>query len=314
MKIKGFVKILIVFTVITLALCMLVSCAPNKKTQQDSGAFFWEVADRDGKKLYLLGSIHVADDDIYPFSDVIVNAFNESSALAVEVDIDALEKDVQMQIEVLQYFMYDDGSTIEDHIDEELFERAKQYLVERDMYSETYLLLKPIFWAELLSQTAAEKTGLSFEKGVDMYFLKAAKKAKKDILEVESAVDQASAMATLSDNLQAFYLEDTLNNVGNLVKETLDLYELWKEADVEKLEKYVYNEDKKKALSDEQLEVFNEFEKVMIVDRNKHMVEKAVEYINSGKTVFYVVGEAHMVGDSGLVNQLEMKGYKVVKR
>jgi len=135
MKIKGFVKILIVFTVITLALCMLVSCAPNKKTQQDSGAFFWEVTDGDGKKLYLLGSIHVADDDIYPFSDVIVNAFNESSALAVEVDIDALEKDVQMQIEVLQYFMYDNGSTIEDHIDEELFERAKQYLVERDMYS-----------------------------------------------------------------------------------------------------------------------------------------------------------------------------------
>ncbi|NLN05114.1 MAG: TraB/GumN family protein, partial [Clostridiaceae bacterium] len=27
-----------------------------------------------------------------------------------------------------------------------------------------------------------------------------------------------------------------------------------------------------------------------------------------------VVGAAHMVGDSGLVNQLEAKGYKVVKR
>ncbi len=314
MKIKGFVRVILVFIVVTLASCMLVSCVPHKEAHEDSGVLFWEVTDGDGKKLYLLGSIHVADDDIYPFSDVILDAFNASDALAVEVDIDALENDIQMQIEVLQYFMYDDGSTIEDHIDEDLFAKAKQYLVERDMYSESYLLLKPIFWAELLSQTAAEKTGLSFDKGVDMYFLKEAKEAQKEILEVETAVDQAKAMASLSNNLQEYYLEDTLNNVGNLVKDTLDLYELWKEADVEKLEKYVYNEEKKKAFSDEQLEILNEFEKVMIVDRNKHMVDKAVEYINSGKKVFYVVGAAHMVGDSGLVNQLEAKGYKVVKR
>lgn len=314
MNIKGFVKVTVIFIVITLVSCMLVSCDPVDEQREDSGVLFWEVKSDDGKRMFLLGSIHVADDDIYPFSDVVMYAFNESSALAVEVDIDALNKDVQLQIQVLQYFMYDDGSTIEDHIDEELFNRAKQYLVDRDKYSESYLLLKPIFWAELLSEVAAEKTGLSFDKGVDLYFLKEAKKAKKEILQVESATGQAEALAGLSDAMQEFYLEDTLNNVGNLVRNTLDLYEIWKEADVDKLEKYVYNVDKKKTLSDEQLEALNEFEKVMIIDRNKLMVEKAVEYINSGKTVFFVVGAAHMIGESGLVNQLESKGYEVVKR
>ena len=307
--------------ILALVSSFLVSCESDKTKddkdkdpKEESGVLFWEVTSQDGKKLYLLGSIHVADDSIYPFSDVVMDAFEECSALAVEADIEALEKDTQLQLEMIQELMYDDGSTIEDHIDEELFTKAKEFLEENDLYIDYYLLFKPVFWADVVSSVATEESGLSHDKGVDMFFIKEAKKAKKEVLEIESVMDQAKMLGGFSDSLQAIYLLDALNNVETAKADVKALYELWKEADVKKFEEYVTRDVEMEGVPEELIEAYSEFEKAMLTDRNEHMVNKAIEYIKSGKTVFYVVGAAHMVGESGLVNQLESKGYEVTKR
>lgn len=48
-----------------------------------------------------------------------------------------------------------------------------------------------------------------------------------------------------------------------------------------------------------------------MTDRNAGMVKKALDFLKNGKSVFYVVGEAHMLGDDGLVNKLTEAGYTV---
>ena len=40
-------------------------------------------------------------------------------------------------------------------------------------------------------------------------------------------------------------------------------------------------------------------------------VKKALDFLKNGKSVFYVVGEAHMLGGDGLVNKLTEAGYTV---
>jgi uncharacterized protein YbaP (TraB family) len=49
----------------------------------------------------------------------------------------------------------------------------------------------------------------------------------------------------------------------------------------------------------------------MSTDRNAAMLEAAKEYLESGDTVFYAVGLAHILAEDGLVNTLRSAGYTV---
>lgn len=49
----------------------------------------------------------------------------------------------------------------------------------------------------------------------------------------------------------------------------------------------------------------------MLTDRNKGMADKAEEYMNDGKKVFFMAGAAHMYGDDGIVQLLKDRGYTV---
>ena len=49
----------------------------------------------------------------------------------------------------------------------------------------------------------------------------------------------------------------------------------------------------------------------MLTDRNIGMADKAEEYLDSGKSVFFAVGAAHMVDSDGVVQLMKDRGYTV---
>ena len=57
---------------------------------------------------------------------------------------------------------------------------------------------------------------------------------------------------------------------------------------------------------------YEEYEKAMSYDRNEGMLEVAKQYLESGDTVFYAVGLAHLLdSNNGLVDTLQQAGYTV---
>jgi uncharacterized protein YbaP (TraB family) len=50
---------------------------------------------------------------------------------------------------------------------------------------------------------------------------------------------------------------------------------------------------------------------MMIYQRNDEMTKKVDEMLKGKEKVFVVVGAAHLVGEKGVLKQLEAKGYKV---
>ena len=54
-----------------------------------------------------------------------------------------------------------------------------------------------------------------------------------------------------------------------------------------------------------------EYVTAMEINRNKGMLNKAIEYLESGDTVFYAVGLAHLIAEDGLVFTLRDAGYTV---
>jgi uncharacterized protein YbaP (TraB family) len=64
-------------------------------------------------------------------------------------------------------------------------------------------------------------------------------------------------------------------------------------------------------LPEEERPIYEEYTKIMENDRNALMLEKAIEYLQSGDVIFYAVGAAHVLAEDGLLNTLRDAGYTV---
>lgn len=290
-----------------LLLSLLVGCTSYGKP------LIWQVDSPDGQTMYLFGSIHVADEKLYPLPGVIMDAFYSCDYLAVEVDMLAYEQDMEAQMEMKLTMMYPDGSTIADEIGTELYERAtaviaelfsEQELEEVGFPLETLSSFKPLLWENLLEVAAIGRAGLSAECGIDVFFMTEAYERGMEILEVESVADQFDFLLGLTPPLQAILLEGALD-VDAAAAANRKIYSLWKRGDTPVLEGLLFNtEGMPPDLADEYMDA-------MLIQRNIGMTAAAEQYMAEGKKVFYVVGLAHMLGENGIVKLLRQNGYTV---
>ena len=294
--------------VFLLGLSMLSGCLFIKDMYAVT-PLMWKVTAPDGQIMYLFGSMHVADKKLYPLPAGITNAFKSCDYLAVEADIVAFENDEEAMMVFIQSFMYPEGQTIADEISAELYQRARARLAELqyewDISLEVMDNFRPAMWADLLQSVATQRAGLSGDYGLDRYFLTEAKKNGMGILEVESVAEQIDMMLGFSLPLQALMLEESLSIDQNVFAQKL-LYSLWKRGNAELIE--IMSIPGEEALMDE---LFAEYWDAMSVKRNLLMAETAMRYMDEGKTVFFVVGLMHMLGDGGIVALLRQSGYTV---
>ena len=97
------------------------------------------------------------------------------------------------------------------------------------------------------------------------------------------------------------------------------MYDLWCSGDEIAVREYLNQEPDLSGLTEEELAEYEaakplmeEYDKAMLTDRNKGMLDVAIEYLESGDVVFYAVGLAHLLeGDNGLVDTLRQAGYTV---
>lgn len=113
-----------------------------------------------------------------------------------------------------------------------------------------------------------------------------------------------------SEALQFSLLSDTVSvSLVDYNRELRELYELWCKGDEAALTEAMT--DDTSGLTEDELKLYNEYMKATITDRNAKMLAAAQTYLESGETVFYAVGLAHLLGENGLVNALRAAGYTV---
>ncbi len=265
----------------------------------------WEATDNNGNSIYMMGTIHVADKDVETFPDYFEAAYAKCDALAVECD--TLSSDIS--ISTYSKLMYTDGTTIKDHVPEEQYNTAVKLLKDAGQYTEAFDYMKPVLWSSYIQVLAAQEAGLSPNYGVDSILLKRAKSENKEILELESVAFQNNLMADLSDDIQAMLFEDIANenSLENYKTVSSQLYENWK--------KGVYSEEiensPESSEDEDYIKVSEEYNKIVVSDRNVNMVEKIESYIDSGKKVMVVAGAAHFYGDAGIIQLLKDDGYTI---
>ncbi|MBQ8133720.1 MAG: TraB/GumN family protein [Clostridia bacterium] len=269
----------------------------------------WEVTDKNGKIIYMMGSIHAADSAVLNMPDYFETAYEKCDSLAVECDISEVSSDTNFLFDYIKLYMYTDNTTIKDHVSEEAYNNAVEILKSEGLYSSMYDLYKPIMWTSFIETAALKESGLSSNYGVDSMLIDRAKTDKKTILELESVEFQMEMLAQIPDNIQtaifdSYADENAFNDMQDDLKE---LYEHWKEGTVTAEEAIGDTE----GMTQEEIQLMNEYNKIMLYDRNIGMAEKAHEYLDSGKTVMFVAGAAHFQGDKGIIKLMENDGCTV---
>jgi hypothetical protein len=265
--------------------------APAKK------AMFWKVSSGE-KVAWLLGSIHLGSKGMYPLPKEMEDAFERSTALLVEIDINHVDMG-KMQMLVFQTGLYGGDETLWDHVSPETRQRLEAFCEKYGLPAMAMSKMKPWAAAMMISTLPLMKSGMEMNLGIDKYFLDKAEKANKRVVEIESADQQMK----LVSGITAEMLEKSVAVSAKQDPEEYGkrLQQAWINGDAGQME----------TIMREQTSDAVEFAKAMVEDRNLHMADVAEQFLKGKEQAFVVVGAGHMVGPGGVVRILAKRGYKV---
>ena len=288
---------------------------PEEEPEQKATPLLYRVTGTDGQQMWLMGTIHVGDERTGFLPQAVYDALDSSSALAVEFDTEAfaqmLAEDQDLATRVISSYFYMDGTTAADHLDPMIYGTASKLLKAAGSNSAEMLLMKPYLWSQTIDSFYLQQAySLTAAKGVDMRLMEYAREKEIEILNVESGIDQMEMLSGLSDSVQESMLASSISiNCADTIYSTEELYEMWCAGDEAELTAYLQEDTSE--MSKQELTLYNEYTKAVSTDRNKEMLTVAKNYLESGDTVFYAVGLAHLLVENGLVNTLRDAGYTV---
>ncbi len=286
---------------------------------------FYHVTGENGQEMWLFGTIHVGDERTAYLPAEIRAAFEASDALAVECDTEAfddlVEEDEKLQEQVSNLYYFSNGTTMESLMEEEDYAQAVRLMKATGNYNMNMPYAKPYVWSSSIENFYLRQGySLHGDQGVEERLMDWAEELDKEILEVESSLFQIKMLTGYSNDLQLLMLEESMESSAEDYWEGVnDLYEKWCAGDEAVLREELSDELDLSELTEEELaeyeaqkHLIEEYDKAMSYDRNDGMLKKAKEYLESGKTVFFAVGLAHLLNDvNGLVDTLQEAGYTV---
>ncbi len=331
-------KKLLALTLALLMVLTLVACGKDTKTKKNTKnetetvtatetepvtetyaesqvtPLLYKVSDKDGDVVWLFGSIHVGIDEMYPLPGYVYKAFDNADYLALECDVVAVENDYNAVAELYALMVYTDGTTIKDHISEDLYEDAVEALEDAGQYNQFLDYYMPSMWSTILDQTTYDYFDFDMLKGVDRHLTERANDRGKEIVEIESNKAHYQMMADYSDPLQEMLLEESVYYYKDeSVKEEInDAVTAWCAGDEEELRKLLTMESAEDAGAEEdEVALYEEYVTAMITERDLLMTDFAEEALKNSEEAFIVVGDAHVLGNGGMVDQLRDRGYTV---
>lgn len=294
----------------SVCLCLLLASIANSAApaEFDSRSVFgtggsdpllYEVV-RGKSRLYLFGTIHFGNANMYPLSDAVAAALEESEVIAMEV----APQDEEATREAYADLVRRRG---EAGVDERLSARVVQLLERYRLPAEYSTKRGPLALSTILSIADSAANGLTVDWGTErvlMAMTTGSGKKKESIEPVGFALDLEFALTPQDQNA---LLQSTLNDIdsGEARRKEIALATTWQRGDEHAIE----------AVMQEALNEGSHAASVKMVAnlarRNHAMLERIRSYLEEQKTYFVAVGIFHIVGSDGLAARLKRLGYSV---
>lgn len=255
-------------------------------------ASVWKVTGPNGGTIYLGGSIHGLDSTDYPLPAAYNRAFDASSALVIEEDLNVSRRAAE---KFYKSGFYPKGDTLKNHVDPRTYEYVRRVFAQAKVPEAEIAKCKP--WMLIMMLWSPSTNSL----GVEAFLMKRARMNQKPILGLESFREHAEVLSGMSDKQAELVLLETFIPQAPGTDLHAKVLNAWRRGDVDAIARFSREMDRD----------LPSFGQRLVVERNRNWIPKIERYIRDRHTYFVVAGAAHMGGPNGVLALLRASGYRV---
>jgi uncharacterized protein YbaP (TraB family) len=258
----------------------------------------WEIEGTENRIL-LLGSIHFLRAEDNPLPRAIHDAYEEADIIVMELAMDSINP---AEIQRIQQEMAIDpqGRSLSDLIGTDSYRQAYSLAASIDIDLDLMLPYEPWFAALQITQLQLLKLGFDGSYGIENTITRKARADRKPLLGLETIGEQLSALDTLPDKAQKFFLLQTLQEAQSSNDDLDTIVKAWKQGNVRKLGRLLLEG------MQEQPEVYDQ----LLVQRNRRWSDAIIDMTDDSQDYLIIVGALHLIGADSVQNMLNQKGIR----
>lgn len=251
-------------------------------------------------KVYLGGTVHLLRPGDYPLPEEYEQAYGDSDRLFFETDVGSMS-DFGMQTNMLQQLTYSDSRSLRTVLNDEAYESLVNHLASVGMPIMMMEKFKPGLVVSTLQLLEFQNMGFT-PQGVDVHFNNRALGDGKYVGELESVQAQIDYIANMGEGNESEFILLSLRDLDEISTSMEELIAAWREGNTEALVDLFVDD-----MRSESEDLYNS----LLLERNHNWLPAIERMFNEPGNEFVLVGAAHLVGEDGLLNLLEQKGYQI---
>jgi uncharacterized protein YbaP (TraB family) len=271
--------------------------------EEASKHFLWKVTGPKGV-VYLLGTIHVGKADFYPLPSIIEDSLKKADTLVEEIDISQPAEVAIAQRELTEDGSYANGDTITNHLSEATRSHLAAYVKKGGLPEPAIAHMRPWLVSVMVQRLEMKRMGFDPAYGLDRHFLKEARESHKPVGALEDAESQLKLFSSLSEELQDRLLLSSLVDTEKWPNVVDLLTRAWQSGDTAAMQEVITR-------STREYPQLRPLMTKLFDDRNTAMTARIERVLRTPESYFVAVGAGHLVGDNGILSQLQRKNFSV---
>lgn len=299
-----------------------VSCATKMPetpvlTKYDD-LFFWKIEGTDAKgqlsRIFVLGTIHVGDERLYPIPEEITKAYGSAERVYGEISTDGW-KSLMIKTSNRMSDSKKEAALIEEERGyawfDTLTEEQQAFLINKIGKQTVEGQKSNMPWVinNLFSNVTTSNTGLYSNYSYDMHFIEVSNNFGITML----GLDEVDVQLDILDYGDIdFQLEVLTNAIDELLedpesanKEVISLYEAYLTGSEEKISEVLFSDMESEIKENPEMEGYYN---TLFLDRNTNWAETFSQLLHEGGDTFVFAGCGHFVGKDSVFEIMKTKG------
>lgn len=273
----------------------VLACMPMLLQAQTS---VWKI-EKNGKTNYIGGTVHILSEKDYPLPAAYEKAYEASSQLIFETDPIVMQNPTYQSM-LMEKMNYDGDTTIQELISDSLYAELDRKCEAIGIPLAFFSKLRVSLLTSTMTLFQLKKNGIEGQ-GIDLYFAQKALQDNKKSLGLETPEFQFQKILYLGQGDEENYIRYALAELEVMDVSWNDLIKNWRNGDLKAMN-VLLEEMKKTAPS-----TYNS----LVLERNKNWLKQFDDLFTNQEGNFVLVGDLHLPGEEGIIQQLINKGYRL---
>ncbi|MFD2646179.1 TraB/GumN family protein [Devosia albogilva] len=259
----------------------------------------WKVSDADSA-IYLFGSFHVLPDGIDWRTPLFDERLAAADKIVLETDVSPLAQ-AQVGAAAIARGVYVDGTLLTDVIDDDLEATLRAQSSAYDVPVGSLLAMRPWMAANTISVAAMMALGYD-QPGVEFQIEPEIEPDR--LIHLETGEEQLDVLAGASDEEQLVMLQATLDELDSMPKLMSKMIHHWQAGTADRIAHLFQME----------MGGFEDaFLDRLLYQRNRNWVEPLSQLLADDIDALVIVGAAHLVGPTNVIELLEAEGFTATR-